>query len=65
MIDFSINYVYSDQPTTCYMCGARTEIIVDQPYSKERTQIHQCPNHLCKFEFVMRDDPDFDDGSLL
>ena len=65
MIDYSVIHIFSDQPTTCYRCGVRTEIIFWQPQTKEKVQIHRCPNHLCKFEFVIQYDPDFDDGSLL
>jgi hypothetical protein len=65
MIDFSTIDVFSDQPTTCYKCGARTEIVFEESYTKEKTQIHRCANPLCKFEFVTQYDSDFDDGSLL
>ena len=58
-------FIYSDQPTTCVTCGRRTEIVLDSPFSDEKTQIHKCPSIDCGFEFVLKEDSDFEDGSLL
>ena len=65
MINFSEIIIYSDQPTTCIKCGVRTDIILDLSHTKDKTQIHKCPNVKCEFEFVMQYDADFDNGSLL
>ncbi len=46
-------YILSDQPCTCPKCGVRTEILADFYKTKNQTQIHQCPNDRCKFEFVL------------
>jgi len=58
-------YVYCDQPATCYKCGARTGIIWEDLVSEEKPQMHYCPNPSCGFMFLLVEDPDFDDGSLL
>jgi len=41
-------YILSDQPTTCGMCGARTDFDVES----DGTQIHQCLNPGCKYQFI-------------
>ncbi len=53
MIDYSDVLIFSDQPTTCPLCGVRTEIIFDLSRSIHQTQIHHCPNEKCEFEFLM------------
>lgn len=58
-------FIYSEQPTTCPKCGLRTKIIYDFPFSKEKKQIHKCSDDQCGFEFVVQEDLDFEDGSLL
>lgn len=65
MLNFSVIFIYSDQPTTCPKCGLRSEIILDLSHTKYQTQIHKCPSKKCNFEFVMQYDEDFDNGSLL
>ncbi|WP_139229097.1 ogr/Delta-like zinc finger family protein [Algoriphagus aquimarinus] len=52
---FTHQFLSSDQPTTCPQCGLRTEIITDLSHSSQ-TQIHQCPDATCGFEFVVTDD---------
>ena len=65
MIDFNNVFIYSDQPTTCKKCGARTEIILDLSHTFNKTEIHRCYDKACTFEFVMQFDLDFENGSLL
>lgn len=60
MINFSEVFIYSDQPATCPECGTRTEIILDLSHIKNQTQIHQCLNKKCAFEFVMQHDVNFE-----
>jgi hypothetical protein len=54
MLSFSNVYIYSDQPTSCPTCGARTEILVDLSHSIEKTQIHKCLSRKCEQEFVVQ-----------
>ena len=54
MIDFRNVFMYSDHPTGCPRCGARTEIILDLSHTKEMTQIHECIGTDCRFMFVMQ-----------
>ncbi len=56
MINYSEVFIYSDQPTTCPKCSARTEIILDLSHTKDQTQIHVCINENCRFAFVMEYD---------
>jgi len=41
-------YILGDQPTTCGLCGARTDFDVKE----DDTQIHQCLNRECKYQFI-------------
>lgn len=41
-------YILNDQPTTCGLCGARTDFEVEN----DSTQIHQCLNQECKYQFL-------------
>ena len=65
MINYSEVFIYSDQPTTCPLCGACTKIILDLSHTKYQTQIHKCYDKNCNFEFIIQFDEDFDDGSML
>jgi hypothetical protein len=56
MPDFKLVYLYSDQPTTCPTCGARTEILLDLSHTRVMTQIHGCLEANCKLIFVMQTD---------
>jgi hypothetical protein len=56
MIDYSNVYIYTDQPTTCPVCGSRTEITIDLNDSLEQTQHHRCFSSDCNYEFVMQRD---------
>ena len=49
-------FIYSDQPTTCPICGARTEITLELLKSPEQTQYHKCLSIDCNFEFIMQND---------
>jgi len=39
---FKETYLRSEQPTTCPLCGSRTDIVLDLSHTIEQTQIHQC-----------------------
>ena len=65
MLNFTEIFIYSDQPTTCPKCGLRSEIVLDLLHEENSAQVHKCSNNKCEFEFVMQDDEDFDNSSLL
>jgi len=41
-------YILGDQPTTCGLCGARTDFDVKE----DDTQMHQCLNQECRYQFI-------------
>ena len=41
-------YILGNQPTTCGLCGARTDFDVEEA----DTQIHQCLNQECGYQFI-------------
>ena len=48
-----------DQPTTCHVCGARTEILADPAVNDTLSyQLHRCPN--CSLHFRVNPLPDED-----
>ncbi len=57
-----VNYkevmICSDQPQTCNICGARTEIILDLSHTRNETQVHLCLNARCNNRFVVEADND-------
>lgn len=53
---YNHQFLSSDQPTTCPNCGLRTELITDLSHTNSQTQIHQCPDKNCGFEFVVTSD---------
>jgi hypothetical protein len=59
-IDYHEVMIYSDQPQTCNICGARTEIILDLSHTKNKSQVHQCLNAKCCNRFVVEADNDID-----
>lgn len=65
MLDYSKVYIYSDQPTTCPKCGARSEVILNLSHTTDKTEVHLCPDTNCTYEFIMQYDEDFENGSLL
>jgi hypothetical protein len=42
----------NDQPTTCPICGTRTEIYGDFYHTNLRMQINECLNFQCKHVFL-------------
>ena len=65
MVDYSEVYIYSDQPTTCPKCGARSKVVLNLSHTNDKTEVHLCPDNDCNYEFVMQYDEDFDNASLL
>jgi len=65
MINYREVYIYSDQPTTCPICSRRSMVILDLSHTNQMTEVHLCPDENCNYEFIMQDDKDFDNYSLL
>jgi hypothetical protein len=47
-------YIMGDQPTTCGLCGVRTDFDVEE----DDAQIHQCLNGECGYKFVVVSEAD-------
>ena len=45
-------YLITDQPTTCPICGARTEITGDFYHTLLRMFVNQCGDIKCKHVFL-------------
>ncbi len=45
-------YILNDQPTSCGVCGTRT----DFEDIDDTTQLHQCLNPECGYKFIAVDD---------
>lgn len=65
MIDYSEVNIYSEQPTVCPICGARSEVIMNLNHTNDKIEVHLCPDMHCKYEFIMQYDKEFDNGLLL
>ncbi|MBK8567176.1 MAG: hypothetical protein IPN76_28590 [Saprospiraceae bacterium] len=50
-IDDSSRFFHGDQPTTCPLCGARTEILLDLSHTISQVQVQKCLDKNCSFEF--------------
>ncbi len=44
-------YIMGDQPTTCPICGLRTDISSES----NQFQLHHCPSRKCGFRFLMKE----------
>ena len=58
---FSEVYIYTDQPTTCPQCGTRSEIFLNLSHTRDKTEVHLCPQKNCGYEFVMQCDDEMDE----
>ena len=56
MIDYIEVFVFSDQPVTYSLCGARTYIILDLSHTQNQSQIHECLANNCSYLFVIQKD---------
>lgn len=54
MIDFN-TYLMGDQPTTCPICGARTETLLEV-LNSPITQFHLCLSEDCRYVFFLEED---------
>ena len=50
---YSDIYIMGDQPTTCPLCGVRTEIIQEWKEDCGTNQYHQCPPGKCRYTFMV------------
>jgi hypothetical protein len=55
-MDYSDIYIMNDQPTTCPICGSRTELILDLSDTVEKTQYHKCLAVNCSYKFIVEED---------
>lgn len=53
---YSDVFLMGDQPTTCPICGARTEITLEILVSPQKTQYHKCLSDDCKYTFIQEED---------
>jgi transposase-like protein len=51
-METEIVYAFTDQPTTCPICSARTEIVKEFMDEKHK-QYHECP--CCDFSFFIEE----------
>jgi predicted Zn-ribbon and HTH transcriptional regulator len=56
LIDTNHIYLMSEQPTTCKLCGARTNWLADFSHTNAKLIIHECRNKNCGFLFYEEDD---------
>jgi len=49
-------YLMNDQPTTCPICGIRTEIILEFSVSQMVIQYHKCLSVNCEYSFIVEED---------
>ncbi len=47
------SYLASDQPTTCPICGVRSEMLLEAIIDNILTQKHSCRNVNCDFQFLV------------
>jgi hypothetical protein len=48
-------FIIGDQPTTCPICGARTELKLQLQNSPNKTQFHKCLSDNCKYFFTVEE----------
>lgn len=48
--------IRGDQPTTCPICGNRTDFILDMSHSSNGVVLHQCLSEDCKYIFAEVED---------
>lgn len=49
---YSSVVLLNDQPTTCPLCGSRTDILFDLSHTIAGPQLHQCLNSNCEMLFI-------------
>ncbi|MCU0320988.1 MAG: hypothetical protein MUE72_01155 [Chitinophagaceae bacterium] len=55
-INTTIIYLSHDQPTTCKICGTRTNWLADFSHTKAKLIVHECLDKKCGFLFYEEDD---------
>ena len=51
-----------DQPTTCPICGARTDWIGDFLHTLQKMIVHECLDNRCKYIFLEIEDKEWPDA---
>lgn len=49
-------FIRTNQPTTCPICGCRTEVTFESLIEPELVQHHKCLSRECGFEFIEEED---------
>nr|WP_184551052.1 hypothetical protein [Mucilaginibacter sp. FT3.2]MBB6235359.1 hypothetical protein [Mucilaginibacter sp. FT3.2] len=49
-------YLITDQPSTCPICGTRTDIVADFLHTAQKLSINECLNTQCKHVFFEVED---------
>jgi hypothetical protein len=57
-----IFYLMHDQPTTCPICGARTDWIGDFLHTLQKMIVHECLDNRCKYIFLEIEDKEWPDA---
>ncbi|HWZ15897.1 MAG TPA: hypothetical protein VNW95_11735 [Mucilaginibacter sp.] len=55
--EYTLYYLMGDLPTTCPICGARTQIISDFLHTLKKLGVNECLNDNCKYVFLEVDEP--------
>jgi hypothetical protein len=55
-IDTTIIYLTNDQPTTCKICGTRTNWLTDFSHTNSKIIVHECKDAKCGCMFYEEDD---------
>lgn len=56
---YEVVFLLTDQPATCPLCGARTDILLDMSHTVYEAQVHQCLSAYCQFEFATQTDLEY------
>jgi hypothetical protein len=49
-------YLITDQPTTCPVCGTRTDVVADFLHTFQKLSVQACLNTQCKHVFFEVED---------
>jgi hypothetical protein len=49
-------YLITDQPTTCRICGTRTDVVADFLHTIQKLSVQECLNTQCKHVFFEVED---------
>lgn len=49
---FTDLFLRTDNPSTCPICGARTDLIADLNHTNLKVDVQKCLDAKCEFEFL-------------